>query len=203
MSSSPNKEGDMHLHWKGPATTILAMCSHYNDNKGETKIMDEQSMLVFNQIIEDMQSKYLKTIAFAYRQTGVPMLEENSLILIALLGVRYSCCTDIVEVCHEAGINIILVSEDNVSDLKDIASECGILRNPNRLVKDGKSCFGHDPQRAERRRKGVSRCHLRGGIYEHKTVDTHGGVSRATIWKILRNRDESRRALKNPMLRCA
>ncbi|KAL6200874.1 hypothetical protein ACLB2K_024589 [Fragaria x ananassa] len=139
MRSSPNNEGDMHLHWKGPATTILAMCSQYNDNKGETKVMDEQSILVFNRIIEDMQSKYLKTIAFAYRQTEVPMLEDNSLILIALLGVRYSCCTDIVEACQEAGVNIILVSEDNVSDLKDIADECGILLNPNRLVVDGKS----------------------------------------------------------------
>ncbi|KAL6207239.1 hypothetical protein ACLB2K_024483 [Fragaria x ananassa] len=139
LRSSPNNEGDMHSHWKGPATTILAMCSHYNDNKGETKVMDEQSILVFNQIIEDMQSKYLKTIAFAYRQTEVPMLEDNSLILIALLGVRYSCCRDIVEGCQEAGVNIILVSEDNVSDLKDIASECGILLNPNRPVVEGES----------------------------------------------------------------
>ncbi|KAM5588903.1 calcium-transporting ATPase 12, plasma membrane-type-like [Rosa sericea] len=137
--SSADNEGDMRLHWKGPAATILAMCSHYNDSKGETKVMDEQSILVFNQIIEGMQSKYLKTIAFAYKQTEVSMLEENSLILIALLGVRYSCCTNIVEPCEEAGVNIILISEDNVSDLKDIARECGILLNPNRLVVEGQS----------------------------------------------------------------
>ncbi|XP_050371602.1 calcium-transporting ATPase 12, plasma membrane-type-like [Argentina anserina] len=137
--NSSDNDGDMCLHWKGPAPTILAMCSHYHDNKGETKVMDEQRLLVFNQIIEGMQSKYLKTIAFAYRQTQVQMLEENSLILIALLGVRYSCCTGIVEACQEAGVNIILVSEDDVSDLKDIASECGILLNPNRLVVESES----------------------------------------------------------------
>lgn len=57
---STENEGDMCLHWKGPAATILAMCSHYNDNKGQTKVMDEHSILVFNQIIEGMQSRHLK-----------------------------------------------------------------------------------------------------------------------------------------------
>ncbi|KAK9933858.1 hypothetical protein M0R45_021032 [Rubus argutus] len=137
--STTENEGDMCLHWKGPATTILAMCSHYNDNKGQTKVMDEHSILVFNQIIEGMQSRHLKTIAFAYKQTDVPMLEESSLILIALLGVRYSCCSDTVEACKEAGVNIILVSEDDVSKLKDFARECGIRVDSNRLVTEGES----------------------------------------------------------------
>ncbi|CAB4306018.1 unnamed protein product [Prunus armeniaca] len=43
MKKSSDNEGDMCLHcWKGPATTILAMCSHYTDSRGTTKVMDEQ-----------------------------------------------------------------------------------------------------------------------------------------------------------------
>ncbi|KAH0969931.1 hypothetical protein GBA52_022087 [Prunus armeniaca] len=38
MKKSSDNEGDMCLHcWKGPATTILAMCSHYTDSRGTTK----------------------------------------------------------------------------------------------------------------------------------------------------------------------
>ncbi|CAL9015015.1 unnamed protein product [Prunus brigantina] len=140
MKKSSDNEGDMCLHWKGPATTILAMCSHYTDSRGTTKVMDEQHKLAFNHIVEHMQSKHLKTIAFAYKQTDVAMLEENSLILIGLLGVKYTCCEDIMEAvkaCQEAGVNIILVSEEKVSKLKDIAVACGILANSNRLVLEG------------------------------------------------------------------
>ncbi|VVA30664.1 PREDICTED: calcium-transporting ATPase [Prunus dulcis] len=140
MKKSSDNEGDMCLHWKGPATTILAMCSHYTDSRGTTKVMDAQRRLAFNHIVEHMQSKHLKTIAFAYKQTDVAKLEENSLILIGLLGVNYTCCEDIMEAvkaCQEAGVNIILVSEEKVSKLKDIAVACGILANSNRLVLEG------------------------------------------------------------------
>lgn len=103
-----SETGDMCLYWNGPATTILPLCSHYYDSKGTTKLIDEQKKHDFNEVKENMQSKHLKTIAFAYKKIDVLPEEDNRLILIGLLGVK--CCTETMEaekVIRKAGVNII------------------------------------------------------------------------------------------------
>lgn len=107
-----SETGDMCLYWNGPATTILPMCSQYYDSKGTTKLIDEQKEHDFNEVKENMQSKHLKTIAFAYKKIDALPEEDNNLILIGLLGVKY--CTETMEaaeVIRKAGVNIIQFPE--------------------------------------------------------------------------------------------
>ncbi|XP_062014562.1 calcium-transporting ATPase 12, plasma membrane-type-like [Rosa rugosa] len=116
-----NETGDMCFYWNGPATTILPMCSEYYDSKGTTKLMDEQKKRDFKEIMGNMQSKHLKTIAFAYKKIDALMPEEgNSLILIGLLGVK--CCTETMEaleVLQKAGVDIIQFPKDKESVLSE------------------------------------------------------------------------------------
>lgn len=126
------------LHWKGPATTILARCSFYYDSKGRINDMESEKRMDFENFIEQMQSKHLKTIAFAYKEINESS-EENNLILIGLLGLKDTDWTETkesVEACRNAGVNIKIVSRDNIPVLKAIACRCGIV-GPNSLVLDG------------------------------------------------------------------
>ena len=53
--------------------------------------MDENKRKDFEQVIEQMQSKHLKTIAFAYKKIDGQRVEPKNFILIALLGLRDVC----------------------------------------------------------------------------------------------------------------
>ncbi|XP_060674454.1 calcium-transporting ATPase 12, plasma membrane-type-like [Ziziphus jujuba] len=125
------------LHWKGLATTILAMCSHYYDRNGEIKDMDENKRGAFKHIVEGMQSDHLRTVSFAYKAIGVSILQDNDLILVGILGLKSTCCTertDAISACQNAGVKIILASEDDISVLENVAHKCGLmLPNSDRL----------------------------------------------------------------------
>ncbi|KAJ4704069.1 Calcium-transporting ATPase [Melia azedarach] len=128
------------MHWKGPAKRILEMCTLYYDSDGKEKIIDEAKRSAFQQIIDNMHSKDLKTMAFAYKQVDGPTAEDNSLIMIGLLGLKHMCHTqtrEAIEACRNAGVNVILVSEDNVSTVIAIGKESGLLCNSSELVLEG------------------------------------------------------------------
>ncbi|XP_057960978.1 putative calcium-transporting ATPase 13, plasma membrane-type [Malania oleifera] len=140
-----NKDGktNIFLHWKGPAKTILAMCSHYYDSAGETNEMDEDKRMAFEEAIGHMQSKHLKTVAYAFKQIDFPKLEANNLILIGLMGLRDMYWTEVrkaMEACRTSGVGIILISEDNLVALDATAENAGILGpNSNAMVLEGEN----------------------------------------------------------------
>lgn len=134
-----DKDGNViRLHWKGDAATILAMCSHYYDRRGAVKVMDEQKkQQVFDKVIGEIGVKGLESIAFAYKQIDVPIpeedcLEEDGLIMLGLVGIKDPCAEarTTVEAYINAGVNVILVSGDDMSVVRAIAIACGIMR-PN------------------------------------------------------------------------
>ncbi|KAL6206178.1 hypothetical protein ACLB2K_023427 [Fragaria x ananassa] len=118
-----SETGDMCLYWSGPETTILPMCSEYYDSNGTTKPMDEQKKRDFKESISNMQSKHLKTIAFAHKKIDalMPEEEDQSLILIALLGVNkgYTETMEALEVLRKAGVDVIEFPKDTESVLSE------------------------------------------------------------------------------------
>ncbi|XP_048330172.1 calcium-transporting ATPase 12, plasma membrane-type [Ziziphus jujuba] len=118
------------------------MCSLYHDRNGQIKEMDVKKSWEFKHIVEGMHTDHLKTIAFAYKDIDISIVEENDLTLVAMVGLKNTCCTetiDAISACQNAGVKIRLASEDNVSVLKDIAHKCGLkmLRNSDRSVLEG------------------------------------------------------------------
>uniref|UniRef100_A0A7N2MY40 Calcium-transporting ATPase n=1 Tax=Quercus lobata TaxID=97700 RepID=A0A7N2MY40_QUELO len=134
-----NNEKTIHTHWKGAAEMILAMCSSYYDREGVLKVMDEDERLQFESIIKNMAQKSLRCIAFAYKEVEeesgqvLEKLDENGLTLLGLVGLKDPCRPGVsaaVESCRAAGVNIKMITGDNVHTAKAIALECKIL-NPN------------------------------------------------------------------------
>ncbi|RVW95226.1 putative calcium-transporting ATPase 13, plasma membrane-type [Vitis vinifera] len=129
LRKNGSDENIMHLHWNGDAKTILDMCSHYYKCRGEIHgIKDQKSEI--EKVIKEMQDDGLQPIAFAYKQTDVEQLEEDGLILLALVGVKYQFQEEmksVVKTFQSAGIRIILVSENELSTSRAMACELGIF----------------------------------------------------------------------------
>ncbi|KAM1083777.1 hypothetical protein ACFX19_022534 [Malus domestica] len=130
----------MQAHWKGAPEMVLAMCTSYYNASGVLKDMDENSKLKFEQIIQGMAASSLRCIAFAYKEIEVKeqvdqehknLLKENGLTLLGLVGLKDPCRPGVkkaVEDCQRAGVNVKMITGDNVFTAKAIATECGILK---------------------------------------------------------------------------
>uniref|UniRef100_A0A2N9J1C0 Calcium-transporting ATPase n=1 Tax=Fagus sylvatica TaxID=28930 RepID=A0A2N9J1C0_FAGSY len=134
-----NNEKIIHTHWKGAAEMILAMCSTYYDSAGVQKVMDDEERLQLGTIIKNMAEKSLRCIAFAHKEVAeesgqvLEKLEENGLTFLGLVGLKDPCRPGVstaVESCRVAGVNIKMITGDNVHTARAIALECKIL-NPD------------------------------------------------------------------------
>ncbi|KAM3326617.1 putative calcium-transporting ATPase 13, plasma membrane-type [Capsicum chacoense] len=146
----------IHAHWKGAAEMISRMCSHYYDREGNIKSLEESDKVECDRIIEGMAASSLRCIAFAHKQVTKAEQEdhehmhgnvpENSFILLGFVGLKDPCRPGVkkaVEDCQNAGVNIKMITGDNVFTAKAIATECGIL-HPNLEVDEGAVIEGEE-----------------------------------------------------------
>lgn len=139
-----------HIHWKGAAEIILAMCSHYYESNGVIKSMDGNGRSQMENIIHGMAASSLRCIAFAYKQVSEEetaynndvkarqRLKEEGLTLLGIVGIKDPCRHGVkkaVEACQSAGVEIKMITGDNVFTAKAIATECGILRLDQQVEK--------------------------------------------------------------------
>ena len=140
-------DNTIHVHWKGAAELILAMCSSFYESSGNTKSLDE-ARNKFEKIIQGMAASSLRCIAFAYKQISEKemgchddkrtsqQLKENGLTLLGIVGLKDPCrpgVNEAVEACRVAGVEIKMITGDNVFTAKAIATECGILKQSHQL----------------------------------------------------------------------
>lgn len=142
-------ESCCYVHWKGAAEMVLAMCSSYYTNTGEVKSMSKEKMSEFENVIQGMAATSLRCIAFACKKeaehhrkestsneittTSKKNLSEENLTLLGIVGMKDPCRTGAkkaIESCRIAGVDVKMITGDNVFTAKAIATECGIL-NPN------------------------------------------------------------------------
>nr|GMD65532.1 putative calcium-transporting ATPase 13, plasma membrane-type [Ipomoea batatas] len=141
-------DGTTHAHWKGAPEMILGMCSHFCDNEGKHKAITYHEREKFNQIIQGMAASSLRCIAFAHKQVSETNPEdgeihekipESGLTLLGFVGLKDPCRAGVkkaVEDCQYAGVNIKMITGDNIFTAKAIATECGILQY-NQAVEEG------------------------------------------------------------------
>ncbi|KAF7849174.1 hypothetical protein BT93_L1161 [Corymbia citriodora subsp. variegata] len=145
--------GMVHVHWKGAAEMVLAMCSSFYERSEIKKDLDEDEREGFDEIIRKMRERGLRCIAFAYKQVSEEAtkeredkIQEDNLTLLGLVGIKELCCPTVkgaVQACQVAGVNIMMITGDNISTAKAIATECGIL-GPNDDASNGAIVKGAD-----------------------------------------------------------
>ncbi|KAL4283800.1 hypothetical protein GQ457_16G029340 [Hibiscus cannabinus] len=88
----------VHVHWKGAAEMILAMCWSYYDASGAVKDIDDGERTRLERMIRgmDMAAGSLGCIGFAHKQVAEEeyddlKLDGNRLTLLGLVGVKDPC----------------------------------------------------------------------------------------------------------------
>ncbi|GLT78634.1 hypothetical protein SLA2020_501630 [Shorea laevis] len=149
------EDNTVHVHWKGAAEMILAMCSSYYDASGVMKDLNEEERMEFKKIIQGIAASSLRCIAFAHKQVAETeeenveekkKLKEENLTLLGLVGIKDPCRPGVkkaVEDCQYAGVNIKMITGDNVYTARAIATECGILR-PGQDIHSGAVVEGEE-----------------------------------------------------------
>ncbi|KAK1379956.1 Calcium-transporting ATPase [Heracleum sosnowskyi] len=65
-----NSDNTMHVHWKGAAEMIIAMCTRYFNSLGNMKVIEDTKRVEFNLLVQGMAASSLRCIAFAHSQVS-------------------------------------------------------------------------------------------------------------------------------------
>ncbi|PSS33829.1 Calcium-transporting ATPase [Actinidia chinensis var. chinensis] len=150
-TSNSKKKGNMvfvrnkadnksHIHWKGNAEDILVMCLSYYDASGSIKDLDVGERIKLEHMIRGMASSTkLQCFAFAHAQVTEDLLEDGlvdervkteGLTLLGLVFVKEPCQCSVrkaVEECKNAGVEVKMVTSDDLSIARATAIGCGLL----------------------------------------------------------------------------
>ncbi|KAF7032990.1 hypothetical protein CFC21_044118 [Triticum aestivum] len=131
--ASPNAGGRPRAFLKGASEVVLRRCSNVVvDRHGSIVALTEKNyMKQVAGAIDKFACEALRTLCLAYQDVGgeneVP---NDGYTLIAVFGIKDPLrpgVREAVRTCHVAGINVRMVTGDNISTAKAIARECGIL----------------------------------------------------------------------------
>ncbi|CAI8587106.1 unnamed protein product [Vicia faba] len=116
-------------------TTLEMDIISFRDNfhivkHGKLDSNQEGSGVLVKKVIQEMEYRGLKPIAFAYTQTQVQELKQDEMTLLALIGLKYKCqesTKTALKTLQKNGVHIKLVSEDDdIRILNAMACELGI-----------------------------------------------------------------------------
>jgi Ca2+-transporting ATPase len=148
MSTLMATSNKQRLHVKGASEIVLKRCDTYLDGEGNRVEMTSADMDYFNETIDNMADKALRTLALAYREfkegeynPEAVDAQEQSLTLIGIVGIEDPLRDNVVQSvadCHKAGIFVRMVTGDNIKTARKIAAQCGIL------TPDGIAIEGHE-----------------------------------------------------------
>ncbi|XP_056300703.1 plasma membrane calcium-transporting ATPase 1-like [Pseudoliparis swirei] len=135
-----NQDGSYRMYSKGASELLLRKCCMILSSSGHAQRFTprDRDDLV-RTVIEPMASEGLRTICLAYRDfsaaDGEPDWEDEADILtgltcIAVVGIEDPVrpeVPDAIRRCQQAGITIRMVTGDNISTARAIATKCGII----------------------------------------------------------------------------
>ncbi|MFS7902089.1 putative P-type Ca(2+) transporter [Helianthus anomalus] len=102
---------------------VLAMCSNYYPKSGIKKPINHEEKT--------------QCIDFAHKEDDT--LSEEGLTLLGIIGIKDPCRPGAkleIDACRSAGVEIKMITEDNVFTTKAIATECGILKPGQQVSKE-------------------------------------------------------------------
>ena len=151
------------LFSKGGGENAAVFCKSYLDpDNGSIKPMDEKSVERIKESIERFNKAKLRSLYIAYKDITKDeyencekvnnegkLIDQYGLVFLGVFGIRDSLRDGVIEAvqkCHEAGVNVIMVTGDNIVTATAIAKECGILGSEVNLKNLGPTEIEHDPE---------------------------------------------------------
>ena len=135
------------LYTKGGAEKVNVYCKYYLDPEtGTVKPLGDTERYFISDSVQQFNKQMLRSLYICYKDiledefenaekfknSDGKALDQYDLTFIACVGIRDSLrngVTDAVKKCHSAGVNVIMVTGDNIITATAIAKDCGILGN--------------------------------------------------------------------------
>ena len=151
------------LFSKGGGENARIFCKYYLDpNSGDRKSLDDSISMQIKQSIEEFNKHKLRSLYIAYKDISQyeyencekygennKLIDEYDLVFLAVFGIKDSLrdgVKEAVKKCHEASVNVIMVTGDNIVTATAIAKDCGILGNDINLKNLGPNDIESDPE---------------------------------------------------------
>jgi P-type Ca2+ transporter type 2C len=171
--ASPNAAGRPRAFLKGASEVVLQRCSCIIDGAGSVEKLTEAKAKRVAGAIDAFACEALRTLCLAYQDVGAGSdVPSDGYTLIAVFGIKDPLrpgVKEAVATCHAAGINVRMVTGDNINTAKAIARECGILTD------DGIAIEGPEFREKcpEEMREIIPRIQVRSFILVFPTTSTH------------------------------
>ena len=130
------------LYTKGGAERVNTICKSYLDpDTGEEKPITDNERNFINDYIKQFNGQMMRSLYLCYKDIyeddfeNVDLADEIDIdqydcVFIGVVGIRDSLRNGVkeaVEKCHSAGVNVIMVTGDNIITATSIAKDCNIL----------------------------------------------------------------------------
>ncbi|KAL1362493.1 hypothetical protein HN51_010741 [Arachis hypogaea] len=120
---------------KGASEIVLKNCNKVINADGKVVDLNEEQRKSIIEVIDGFACEALRTLGIAFKDmegsssesNGIP---EDNYTFVAIIGIKDPVrpgVKEAVKTCLEAGINVRMVTGDNINTAKAIAKECGIL----------------------------------------------------------------------------
>ncbi|GJN16781.1 hypothetical protein PR202_gb03802 [Eleusine coracana subsp. coracana] len=127
----PERRRPARAFLKGASEVVLKRCSCVVDGAGTVEKLTEAKTKRVASAIDAFACEALRTLCLAYQDIGAGNdVPADGYTLIAVFGIKDPLrpgVREAVKTCHDAGINVRMVTGDNINTAKAIARECGIL----------------------------------------------------------------------------
>ena len=151
------------LFSKGGGENARVFCNYYLDpDTCKKQALDDSVSMKIKESIEEFNKDKLRSLYIAYKdiskeeyencenpQKNNKLIDEYDLIFLAVFGIKDSLRDGVKEAvrkCHEASVNVIMVTGDNIVTATAIAKDCGILGADVDLKNLGPNDIEEDPE---------------------------------------------------------
>ena len=151
------------LFSKGGGENARKFCKYYIDpDTGDKKVLDDSISIQIKQAIEEFNKDKLRSLYIAYKDINENeyencekpdeqgnLIDQDNLIFLAVFGIKDSLrdgVKEAVKKCHEASVNVIMVTGDNIVTATAIGKECGILGDEVNIKNLGCKDIEPDPE---------------------------------------------------------
>ncbi|GMM28322.1 calcium-transporting ATPase [Martiniozyma asiatica (nom. inval.)] len=139
-----NENNDYTIYIKGAAEIIFCFCDSYTDVDGEIKNIDKSSTKEMYELNNSLASKALRAVSLAHftipsetvngKWTSLTPKEISKFpfVLDMSVGIQDPLRPNVkkaIENCHRAGVNVRMVTGDNLLTAKAISYNCSILND--------------------------------------------------------------------------
>ena len=143
MSGVYEKDGEIYLYTKGSLESLIARSKSIQISN-ENKPLTDEIINKYKEIETNMSEESLKVLAFAYKKITKEIKdeddyfkEEKDFTLVGLAGFKDPIRKNIkesIDKCKEAGINVIMLTGDNLQTAMTIAKEAGICAKEDECI---------------------------------------------------------------------